>query len=262
MISCYDDWFRSKLNSIGDWVWTDTGVDVYLISDHPDIALGQALDFFVTIDAPTIREGSVKSLFDAGYNSPGKIVQMTKDQLMQVLGENGKKAYDGLRAKLSDLPVYVLMAASGKFGRGIGVRKLKSLYVAAQGDITKFNDYNFICSVEGFDSKTAQRIIDGKDQWNLFFTDIMEYVTLKPYQVNVVSEGTLTGQVFVLTGVRDKPLQSKIEDLGGTVADSYSKKVTCVIAKDPDENSSKLQKARKDGVKIISLNDAWEMIDE
>ena len=262
MFATYDDWFKSKLNAIGDWDWTETGVDVFLLSNHPDIALGRAKDFFASIDAPILREGNIVKLFDSGYSSPAKIINMSKDDMVRVLGENGKKAFDGLRSKLNNIPIYVLMGASGEFGRGIGVRKMKKLYEAAKGDMSKIENFDFICSVEGFDVKTAQRIVDGKMAWNLFFTDIIEQVSIAPYETKLAStEGQLSGQVFVFTGFREKVLQQKIEEAGGTVVDSYSKKVTCVVAKDPSDNSTKLQKARKDGATVIGINDAWEMVE-
>lgn len=260
--SSYDEWFNSKLSAFGRWQWTDTMVDVYLLDDHPDIALERAKDFFAIVDAPMLREGNIIKLFEAGYNTPVSIIQMTKREMVDILGENGKKAFDGLKAKLNPIPVYVLMAASGSFGRGIGRRKLKKLHEAACGkDVDVFWDRDFICSVEGFDEKTADRIINGKDQWTNFAYSLLGYATMEQVEVKESVDGELSGQVFVFTGFRDKELQAKLEDAGATVADSYSKKVTCVVAKDPFENSGKLQKARKDGIKVIGLNEAWEMVE-
>jgi DNA ligase (NAD+) len=260
-VSSFGDWFNEKLDGIGVWKWTDTMVDVYLTNDHPDIALEKTKDFFVTIDAPILREGNIIKLFEAGFDTPSDIIKMSKVQMISVLGENGKKAYEGLRLKLTNIPIYLLMSASGMFGRGIGTRKLKKLYEAAGGDISKFNDREFICRVEGFEDKTAVRIMSGKDQWNTFFTDIMEYVTLKPYDVAKVVEGKLTGQVYVFTGIRDKVLEQKVIDAGGVISSTYSKQVTCVVAKDPSDSSSKLQKARKDGINVIGISEMYGMVE-
>lgn len=257
----YNDWFNAKLSTFGEWQWTETSVDTYLISDHPDIALERAKDFFMTIDAPILREGNIVKLFEAGFDTPVKIIKASRVEMISILGENGKKAYDGLREKLNNIPEYVLMAASGEFGRGVGVRKLKKLYEAAKGSTLMFWDKEFVCSVEGFDEKTANRILAGRVPWEHFCYDVLDCVTLKPYEEKQSVDGNLSGQIFVFTGFRDKVLQQKIEDVGGSVADSYSKKVTCVVAKDPSENSGKLQKAHKDGIKVIGINEAWEMVE-
>jgi NAD-dependent DNA ligase len=55
-------------------------------------------------------------------------------------------------------------------------------------------------------------------------------------------------------------LEEALIACGGEIAAAYSKRVTCVVAKDPTENSTKLQKAHKDGANIISLADAWELV--
>lgn len=255
MFKSFDEWFNSKLSAFGEWQWTDTMVDAYLISDHPDIALERAKDFFVTIDAPMLREGNIIKLFEAGFDTPTKIIQMTKKEMVNVLGENGKKAFDGLKAKLNPIPLYVLMAASGAFGRGVGVRKMKKLYEAAKGDVAKFNDVNFICNVEGFEEKTARRIIEGKEQWNKFFTDVMENVTLEQFIEKEAVDGELTGQFVVFTGFRNSDLEMQIVERGGVMQTGVSKKTTLVIAADPEENSTKLKKARELGIRIISMNE-------
>jgi NAD-dependent DNA ligase len=257
----FETWFSDTLSSFGEYMWTETGVDAYLIEDHPDIALERAKDFFVTIDAPILREGNIVKLFEAGFNTPVKIIKMSKAEMVSILGENGNKAFNGLHDKLNNIPEYVLMAASGEFGRGVGVRKLKKLYEAAKGSTLMFWDKKFVCSVEGFEEKTANRILAGRVPWEHFCYDVLDCVTLKPYEEKQSVDGNLSGQIFVFTGFRDKVLQQKIEDVGGSVADSYSKKVTCVVAKDPSENSGKLQKAHKDGIKVIGINEAWEMVE-
>ena len=64
--------------------------------------------------------------------------------------------------------------------------------------------------------------------------------------------------VAVFTGIRDANLQNKIIQGGGKVVSSCTNACNLVIAKNPAENSGKLQKARERGVEIISYNEALE----
>ena len=64
---------------------------------------------------------------------------------------------------------------------------------------------------------------------------------------------SLSGQIIVITGFRDKQLQETIVSLGGTVGSGITGKTTILIAKDPSSTSGKIQKARTKGISIMSL---------
>jgi DNA ligase (NAD+) len=77
-------------------------------------------------------------------------------------------------------------------------------------------------------------------------------------------KGPLSGKVFVFTGELDCCPRSKakemVEELGGQTADTVSKRVHyLVVGKDP---GSKLQKAQKLGIRIISEEEFLKMIEE
>ncbi|MBV6478015.1 MAG: DNA ligase [Ignavibacteria bacterium] len=72
----------------------------------------------------------------------------------------------------------------------------------------------------------------------------------------------ISGKIFVLTGTLDKykreDAQKIIEDLGGRVSSSVSKKTDFVLA--GSEAGSKLSKAQELGVKVLSENDFEKLI--
>jgi len=63
-----------------------------------------------------------------------------------------------------------------------------------------------------------------------------------------------------MTGFRDKEMAAKIEELGGDVQSSVSGKTTILVAKDPNSTSSKMQKARDNGTKIMGVDEFKEFI--
>ena len=65
--------------------------------------------------------------------------------------------------------------------------------------------------------------------------------------------GPFAGTTWVLTGALSEPREAVAEVIrahGGKVTESVSKKTTCVLA--GDEAGSKLEKARKLGVRVLN----------
>ena len=79
---------------------------------------------------------------------------------------------------------------------------------------------------------------------------------------NKTSAGKLDGMTFVITGtlpsMKRSEAQKAIEDLGGKVSGSVSKKTNFVLA--GDNAGSKLTKAESLGIKIIDEADFQKMI--
>ena len=68
----------------------------------------------------------------------------------------------------------------------------------------------------------------------------------------------LADKKIVLTGFRDKKLMKDIEDREGVISGSVSKKTFAVICKtkeDCDDGGSKIDKAKKLGVPVISKDE-------
>ena len=65
---------------------------------------------------------------------------------------------------------------------------------------------------------------------------------------------------IVTSGFRDKDLEQQVTELGGKVTGSVSKNTTHLVVIDPNSTSSKITKAKKLKVKIISKDDFVKMI--
>ena len=60
------------------------------------------------------------------------------------------------------------------------------------------------------------------------------------------------------TGIRDKALAQYIIDNGGQAGDNWTKNTNCLIVKDKNSTSTKMKKALQLGIKILSLDEAYE----
>jgi DNA ligase (NAD+) len=60
---------------------------------------------------------------------------------------------------------------------------------------------------------------------------------------------------IVFTGFRDPELEREIEDKGGEVTTSVSKKTSLVVCANKDENTSKITKAKELGIKLLTVQE-------
>lgn len=79
-------------------------------------------------------------------------------------------------------------------------------------------------------------------------------------EVKKVVTGKMSGKSICMTGFRDAAMEQAFEAQGGTVKSSVAKGLTYLVAKDPSDTSTKLDKARKMGVVVLSRNEMWAQL--
>jgi len=244
-----------------DCEWNETRVDLVLLNkdSSDEVIINQNIDFFMKIEAPMLKEGNIRKLFNMGLDAPHHVIRMTREDAIAILGENGNKVFEGLQAKLSDIPAYKLMGAFST-ERGLGVRKCKKLQAAfglnalVNGQMMK----DQIVEVESFDEKTADKVIAMMDDFSVFLNYIEGHYSFEE-EVDT-SGGSLAGEKIVFTGFRDAELGEAVEKAGGEMQSGVSGKTTILVCKDPNSTSGKVQKARDKGVRIIGLDEMRGMV--
>lgn len=259
------DQYQDALDDIGEWKWTknDAGeeVDVVLTGDHADIGLKLSEAFFTGIGVDGLKLGNLQKMFSVGFDNVEAIIKMTAEEMGFALASQSTadKIYESLHKALSNVTLADFMGATGLFGRGLGKRRAQQLVEAFGKDVLTLSGptaLHKICTLEKWDVKMATKFIEGLPAYLDFFESVKDYVQIQE-KVEVI--GKLSGQVFAFTGFRNKDLKAKLEAAGGEVLDSISSKVTILIAADPEDNSTKLAKARKSGTKIIGLADVNDL---
>lgn len=243
-----------------DGQWNDTKVDwIKANSDDDDIVKCEQLKyFFNSIDIDGLADGNIVALYNAGLKTPEDVLNSYND-LNYILGAIADRVAKSIAAKFSNIPEWLLMGAHPAFGRGVGRRKMKAIFEAVKGDMSKCADVELISNIDDFGEKTAQKIAAGYPKYLEFLKKVEPgIITFQPYEPP--KTGVFAGQTVVLTGFRDKALQEKIEKSGGKIGSSVSRNTTLLIAQDPHSNSGKMKTARDLGIAIISPTEAWERL--
>ena len=104
--------------------------------------------------------------------------------------------------------------------------------------------------IEGFNTITATRFVKNFKNYTKFHKSISKFIK-SFYKLTKKTEKTIDLTV-VMSGFRDKELEEKLLELGGKVSNSVSKNTNYLIVTDITSSSSKIDKASKLNVKIIS----------
>ena len=125
---------------------------------------------------------------------------------------------------------------------------------------------NNLRTIHEIGDKVADSVVDFfADPGNRLLLDQLEELGVNPTEEAVVQQdGPLTGKTLVITGTLERMSRKQAEDLierlGGRASGSVSKKTDYVVA--GPGAGSKLDKAQKLGVNILSEDDFIQMLEE
>jgi DNA ligase (NAD+) len=207
-----------------------------------------------------IGDAVVEALVEAGkINDPADLYTMTDISGVMVggarLGSSAATIMEELNSK-RELPLYVLV---GSLGIPLCSRSVCRVIEEAGFDtLEKMRSATAaqIAAIPGMGLIKAQSFVSGLAARKCLINRLL----LNGITVKVQAQGSLTGQSFCFTGIRDPALEAAIEAAGGSVKSSVGKGLTFLVAKDPNASSGKLDKARQQGTRVISLDDARKMV--
>ena len=251
------------------YVWNDTHIDIVSKENNEEQRLSNLVHFVKSLSLKGVAEGTVKKLFTAGHDTVPKLLKLKVADIVVIEGFQIASATAIVKslAGVRSAPRILLMKASNIFGRGLGERKIKTIVQEFPDlltcDLTTLGlTKEKLMTVDGIGSATAISFLEGLDAFKQFLEEI-EVCGDTPTPAPAHPAPTqapptqpqpqkFKGQTIVFTGFRNKEWESLIEAAGGKVSSSISKNTTLVVAADPNESSTKLDKARELSIPIIS----------
>ena len=275
------------------YMWNDTNVEIIAVDPPADILaqirIKQTMHFFKKIGVKYLSQGIVTKLYATGYVDGLAIIRQATAQnkdlyLISGLGEKMvTKIYNQIDTALARVGLAELMGGSLCFGRGIGVRKIKEI-LAVYPEIlgwahdTRDQIMDKVLQVSGFSDNLAGKFAERFAEFYQWYqglrgaTNVGFSFDRKPskkvsskvssksgIEPRVEPSNHMAGQKVVMSGFRSTMISDWIEQNGGKVASSVSKKTTMVLCTDemaePMSNSSKVQKARELGILVIGRSE-------
>lgn len=255
------------------YVWSKTRVEIMVDTEKSDDNTNKELRFkniqyfFDKVDVKGLSGGILRKIFDKGFDNVGRILNISKDELLTVDGFQGTladKIYNAMQERKKKLDAYLIMDASNVLGRGIGYKKIKLIcdiiptivsgrYVPSLPELV---------SIKGVEAKTAELFIKNLPNFFTFvdnngingFDGVNTVYMSKPSSSNnKVLDERVKNKTFIFTGVRDKTIEQYITDNGGIVGTSVNKNTHALIVKTLESESSKATKAKQLKIPILTL---------
>jgi NAD-dependent DNA ligase len=259
--------------------WVEGGIDIRPrnLADAPEMVNRVLLHFFDTLGVDGLKAGTLDKLINAGYNSVNLILALHPESLLTIPGfqvKSAQKLVDNIRTGVLDKEhrLSVIMTAANLWP-GFGVKRFDLVCAAIpqqrllgqqKPEISKQE----LVAIDGFSDKTADAFLDGLPKFRAWLAEHPKLRLINPLvvaQAQAVQQqqaeqqqaaatgllADLRGKKIVFTGFRDASLEAKLTSYGITLQSGVNKTTALVVAANPDETGSKLDKARELGIRII-----------
>ncbi len=245
--------------------WSPTGVDLILIDFKEDrqVKLENIIYFFKSINTKNISNGIITKLFDSGYDSIPKILNLKSQQLEMIDGFKNKlsdKIISNIKQATEEASIIDYMVGSNSFGRGLGEKKLKLIFDNYPDILlsteSKETLKQKIIMIDGFSNKTTDLFVDNIYNFHKFLQQLPFKVNLT---LNIKVNDNLSNknlifnnQRIVLTKFRDNQISNFIVNNGGIIEDNVTKQTNLLLIDDLNSSSGKRNKAESLGIKVLS----------
>lgn len=211
------------------------------------------LDWGSTAIEALVSSGKVNDIADCYALTAPELAALQLNG--RVLGSTANVMVANLHAK-KELPLHTLV---GSLGIPLMGRSMVKVLIAAGWDSVdkmQLATVPALAKIPGMGQGRANAFVKGFPE-ALY---IINRLGMAGVTTTVQATGSLTGKSFCFTGIRDKPLEDRIEAEGGSIKGSVGKGLTILVAKLVDTTSGKGLKAAQLGVKVISLAEAWALV--
>jgi DNA ligase (NAD+) len=253
--------------------WTDTNVDIVLKGSEKnkehDI---KSFTFFMdTLSIDGVKEGVLNKMYESGYDTLNKIINIQQEDLATLKGfqkKSAEKIYVAIQG-IKDVGCDKLLTASGIFGRGFGERKIK-LITDEFPNITHDRKQSLklqvhdISKIKGMAEISATQFIENLPKFYQFCDEIgIECKRNETKSINTVSSpksyDMFKNKKVLFTGFRNKEYEKIILDSGGNIVSTISKSTNILVAKDKNEKNTKIDKAKQFDITIMYKEDLDNM---
>lgn len=252
----------SSLKTINDQLFcTNNGCQSKLLFRTKHMASRDALNI------EGLNEQTIQKMIDAGYiNEPWDIFDVTEQQILSLDGfakKSAKKTHEAIQnARNCDFDKAIYASGIELVGKKVSKDIAKEF--GTYDELTNRNNNlrNRLSNIEGIGDLTIDSFIDNMYLLN----ELISYLNIqKPEEKKPISNtnSPFAGKKVYATGTfagyKKEELKSILEGLGAEFTSGYAKSLDYLV-EGSLKSSSKVDKALKDGVKVLKENEFLKLI--
>lgn len=227
--------------------------------DCPSRIVGNVVNYINKMRIENINIETVTTLFDQGIITGIESLYMLEDHKSKIvsLPGFGVKSYDKIIDGINKRKIvfdYELLGSLGiqsigtkMFKKILSVMDLETLLRLSKDNMLVIN----LMGLPGFGEKTATRVQRGVISKLRTIDFLLNTLTLK----EKVEPGKMKGKIC-FSQIRDAKFESDLTNKGYEVSDSLTKMTDYLVVPSLDVTSSKIEKAKKYGIEILTLEQA------
>jgi len=236
--------------------------------DCPKLKLGKIIRLIEVFEIKDFSESRIQALYDAGFvKDAADLFTFDRAKAANLEGF-GKRIFDKLDKHLEEKSKVSLSQFLAALGiRTLGRRQWKKVVDAGHDSWDKIEtlmhlpEQNFVTElskIKGLGEEICKMMYQGLVKNKSFASKLLQHLTIKK---SGTADGKLRGLNLCFTGLRKfngVDLAKLIQSEGGAVRNSVSKNLDMLIVADLNSGSSKMKKAKDQGVKCIEVEDFFK----
>lgn len=250
-----------------EYTWDANNVHLKVVNANDDITKQMKVKlftrFFTKMGIKFVSNATITKMYEHGFDTLLKIIAITEIDLLKIDGiqeKSSSRIVKNIKNGLQQIKASELMGACGIFGFGIGRKRVITLMTdipdLLERDKTGLKER--ILKVEGFSEIMAEKVINNIEYAITFMREISTHVS---FAVDTRKSNSLVGLKYAFSGFRSLELEKDIQDRGGIIVTSISKKTTAIIVQTRDTTlTGKVSKAMSLGVVLYTKDEFIKLL--
>ncbi len=249
-----------------NYKWDNNRVHIHTVGESDEQIMKKIVSFLKIINIENMGIGIVKKLYNNGYNSIKKILEIEASELKKIDGFEdtlSNKIVTNIK-KVVDKEIYLPLIMHGccEFKYGFGIKKFEKVIQIYPKFLEEEITVDMLNLIPSFNQLSSEKFVENLPNFKKF---LKEHSVIKYKLFNdsiLLNNEYITNKNIVFTGKRDKDLIDKVMKYKGIIQPAITKKTDYLVVDDINKMSVKIKKAKELEVKILSKEEIRSFIED